>query len=169
MQSVTFYTDKDIHQQVMECFDHKAELINETICLMPVNNRLRECELTNICKQLTAYAQIKDVKVFYSRNKPLIVLTYRLIKNTVKCISDTRNKDILQLHDMLKEIYNNSSIITSLVLKHETTVIIDGCSLEVYRDSTKKEPINILRDLTRPLLLQLDSFMAEPLYLSLDN
>lgn len=158
MQPVTFYTDRDIHQQVMNCFDHGAELITETIYLTPANNKLSEYALTCIHKQLPTYTPIRDIKVFHAGNKQLIVLTCQLIKNTVKCTVNTHNKDILQLHDLLMDMYNKSSATASLILKREAA-IINSYSLEVYQDSPKKEPIKIFHDITKPLLLQMDNFM----------
>lgn len=158
MQAVTFYTDKDIHQQVMNCFEHKAELKFKTIYLSP-KTELSEKALNGICKTLSNRMSLKKYpKVFYLENKQLIVLTCHLIKNTINCTVRTRKTDILQLDDMLEKMYDDTSLMNRLILKHKTTPV-NGFLLDVYRNSPKDKSVNIFGNITVPLALQLVSFM----------
>lgn len=157
MEPIIFYTDKDIHQNVLDYFNHRAELINETIYLTPVID-VPESALTGIRKALSISEFTKDVKTLYAGNKRLIVLTCKLIKNYIKCTPHTRNGDILQLNDELNNLYSATSPVHSLLLSH-ATASINGYPLEVYRDEPKKESVNIFKEIIRPLLLQLDQCM----------
>ena len=157
MQPVIFYTDKDIHRDVKDYFNHRSELINETVYLTPVNDVFKSA-LNNIHKSLSISAITKEVKTLYAGNKQLIILTCTLVKNYINCTSQTKNRDILQLNDELGNLYTATSPAHSLVLSH-ATASVNGHLLEVYQDESKKEPVNIFKEIIRPLLLQLDQFM----------
>jgi hypothetical protein len=157
MKPITFYTDKDIPRFVKDRFNHRAELITETVYLTPVTD-VSKSVLNRICRLLDIPAFVKEVKILYAGNKALIILTCTLVKNYINCASHTRNIDILLLNDELCNLYNATSPGCSLVLSHATATV-NGCALEVYQDESKKEPVNIFKEIISPLLLQLDQFM----------
>lgn len=158
MQAITFYTNKDIHQQVMKSFDHRAELLDVMIYVRP-DDKISENELIILRNRLSVNRIfIKDVKVLYIKNERLMILTCQLIKNSINCTSHTRNRDIIQLYDLLNEMYNDSHV-NQLVLSHCSVLLYDKYLLNVYQDDPKKEYIDMFNDIIEPLLLQLDNFM----------
>lgn len=184
MQPVTFYTFKDIHQQVMDKFEHKAYMERKIIYLRVINeDDESDCinKLPAFYKELKTHVAVKSMKTlqaYKNDDHVLLVIDYNIIRNELCANEYTRVKHILDDLPNILPINEKRTKLMKLLID-ELDITFDGLSFNVYHGSVADddnfdimlgkiiyrhrchEPIDVYEKYQKPLLLQLDNIIEK--------
>lgn len=151
MQPITFYTFTDIHQQVMDKFEHKAYIEREIIYIRVSSVKRGSIgDLSGLYKSLKQHVAVKSLKSLQTKarnNDTLLAIDYIIIRNELYANELTRVKHILNdLPNILPINEKRTGFMKLLIDKQD--MIINDTRFDIYR-KPKNNSIDQVKDIPK--------------------